>query len=41
MVLIQPGISEAQVQPCDVQASGVTGTQLDIAEEQSNFRLER
>jgi hypothetical protein len=33
--LIQPGISEAQVQPCDVLASGVTGTQLDIAEEKT------
>jgi hypothetical protein len=33
--LIQPGISEAQVQPCDVQARGVTGTQLDIAGEQT------
>ena len=28
--LIQPGISKAQVQPCDVQARGVTGTKLDI-----------
>jgi len=25
--LIQPGISKAYVQPCDVQARGVTGTQ--------------
>ena len=33
--LIQPGISEAQVQPCDVQARGVTGTQLDIVGEQT------
>jgi len=32
--LIQPGISKAQVQPCDVQARGVTGTQLDILGEQ-------
>jgi len=28
--LIQTGISKEQVQPCDVQASGVTGRQLDI-----------
>jgi predicted aspartyl protease len=27
--LIQPGISEAQVRSCDVQARGVTGTQLN------------
>jgi len=32
--LIQPGISKTQVQPCDVQARGVTGTQLDILGEQ-------
>jgi hypothetical protein len=32
--LVQPGISKAQVQPCDVQARGVTGTQLDILGEQ-------
>ena len=32
--IIQPGISEAQVRPCDVQARGVTGTQLDILGEQ-------
>ena len=32
--LIQPGISRAQVQPCDVQARGITGTQLDILGEQ-------
>jgi hypothetical protein len=32
--LIQPGISRAQVRPCDVQARGVTGTQLDILGEQ-------
>jgi hypothetical protein len=31
---IHPGISTAQVQPCDVQARGVTGTQLDILGEQ-------
>jgi hypothetical protein len=32
--LIQPGISKAQLQPCDVQARGVTGTKLDILGEQ-------
>ena len=32
--LIQPGISKTQVQQCDVQARGVTGTQLDILGEQ-------
>jgi len=32
--LVQPGISKAQVQPCDVQARGVTGTQLEILGEQ-------
>jgi hypothetical protein len=32
--LIQPGISKTQVQPCDAQARGVTGTQLDILCEQ-------
>ena len=32
--LIQPGISIAQVQPCDVQARGVTGTQLEVIGEQ-------
>ena len=32
--LIQPGISRAQMQPCDVQARGVTCTQLDILGEQ-------
>jgi hypothetical protein len=38
--LIQPGISKAQVQPCDVQARGVTGTQLDIQREQkAQFNL--
>ena len=26
--LIQPGISKAQMQPCDVQVRGVTGTQI-------------
>jgi hypothetical protein len=33
--IIQPGISKAYVQPCDVQASGVTGTQLQIIGEQT------
>jgi hypothetical protein len=28
--LIQPRVSRAQVQPCDIQARGVAGTQLDI-----------
>jgi hypothetical protein len=32
--LIQPGVSKAQVQPCDVQARGVTGSQLEIIGEQ-------
>jgi len=32
--LVQPGISKAQVQPCDVQARGVTGTQLEVLGEQ-------
>jgi len=32
--LIHPGISKAQLQPCAVQARGVTGTQLDIRGEQ-------
>ena len=32
--LIQPAVSKACVQPCDVQARGVTGTQLDILGEQ-------
>ena len=30
VLLIQPGISKAQVQPCDVKARGITGTQLKI-----------
>jgi hypothetical protein len=33
--IVQPGISEAQVRACDVQARGVTGTQLDIIGEQT------
>jgi hypothetical protein len=38
--LIQPGISRARVQPCDVQASGVIGTHLDIlAEQEVKFTL--
>ena len=32
--IIQPGISRAQVRPCDIQARGITGTQLDILGEQ-------
>ena len=32
--IIQPGISEAQLRTCDVQARDVTGTQLDILGEQ-------
>ena len=32
--LVQPGISRAQAQPCDVQARGVTGTQLEVLGEQ-------
>ena len=32
--LIQPAVSKACVQPCDVQARGVTGTQLEILGEQ-------
>jgi len=32
--LILPGISKAQVQPCDVQARGITGTQLEVLGEQ-------
>ena len=38
--VIQPGISLAQMQPCDVQARGVTGTQLEIIGEQEvEFKL--
>jgi hypothetical protein len=33
--LIQPGICNAQLRACDVQASGVTGTQLDVSGEQT------
>jgi len=33
--LIQSGISGSNVQPCDVKARGVTGTQLDILGEQA------
>ena len=32
--LIQPGISKAQMRPCDVEVRGVTGTRLDILGEQ-------
>ena len=28
--LIQPGISKAYVQPCDIQARSITGTQLEV-----------
>jgi hypothetical protein len=39
--LIQPGISKAQVQSCNVQARGITGTQLDILGEQEvKFKLQ-
>jgi hypothetical protein len=34
VTLIQPGIYKAQMQPCDMQARGVTGTQLEIMGEQ-------
>jgi len=37
--LIQPGISKAQVQPCDVKARGVTGTQLKIIEQKFEFTV--
>jgi len=32
--LIQPGISKAQMLPCDVKARGVTDTQLEVLGEQ-------
>jgi hypothetical protein len=32
--VVQPGISKAQVQPCNVQARGVTGTELELTGEQ-------
>ena len=39
--LIQPGICRAQVQPCDVQARGMTSTHLDILGEQEvRFNLQ-
>ena len=39
-LLIQSGISKAQVQPREVQASCVTGTQLDlIGEQKVKFKL--
>jgi len=28
--IIQPDISKAQVQPCDIKARGIMGTQLDV-----------
>ena len=38
--LIQPGISKAQLRLCDVQARGITGTELDILGEQEiEFKL--
>jgi len=37
--LIQPGIRKACVQPCDVQARGVTGTKLDLLEQEVKFNL--
>jgi len=38
--LIQPGISKAQLRLCDVQARGITGTELDILGEQDiEFKL--
>jgi hypothetical protein len=32
--VVQPGVSEARVQTCDVRARGVTGTRLEILGEQ-------
>jgi predicted aspartyl protease len=32
--VVQPGVSKARVQPCDIRARGVTGTQLEILGEQ-------
>jgi predicted aspartyl protease len=32
--VVQPGVSKARVQPCDVRATCVTGTQLEILGEQ-------
>jgi len=38
--LIHSGISKAQMQPCDVQTRGVTGTQLDmLGEQEVRFNL--
>jgi len=34
VLLIQPGISRAQMHPCDVEARGITGTQLYVKGEQ-------
>ena len=39
--IIQPNISKAQVQPCDIKARGITGTQLDvIGEQEIEFTLQ-
>jgi hypothetical protein len=36
--VVQPGVSKAQVQPCDIQARGITGTQLELTgEKEINF----
>ena len=39
--IIQPDISKAQVQPCDIKARGIMGTQLDvIGEQETEFTLQ-
>jgi len=39
--IIQPDISKAQVQQCDIKARGITGTQLDvIGEQEIEFTLQ-
>jgi len=39
--IIQPDISKAQVQPCDIKARGIMGTQLDvIGEQEIEFTLQ-
>ena len=39
--IVQPNISKAQVQPCDIKARGITGTQLDvIGEQEIKFTLQ-
>jgi hypothetical protein len=35
--MIQPGVSKAQMQLCDITARGVTGTQLEILEQEVKF----